>query len=84
MRCELRGLLSVRVGSIDVIAIVEMTPNQSLNRTPAGGLAPVRRPAVSSLRWAPCGLGRDFSLNWERCCEERILHLRCSKVHGLV
>jgi hypothetical protein len=35
-------------------------------------------------RWAPCGLGRYFPLNQERCCEERILHLRCGEVHGLV
>ena len=29
-----------------------MTPNPSLNRTPAGGLAPARRSPVSLLRWA--------------------------------
>ena len=50
MRCELQGSLNVRVGSIDVIAIVEMAPNPWLNRTPAGGLSPARRSPVSLLR----------------------------------
>ena len=31
-----------------------------------------------------CSLGRDCPLNWERCCEERILHLRRSDLHRLV
>jgi hypothetical protein len=30
--------------------LLEMTPNPSLNRTPAGGLAPARRSPVSLLR----------------------------------
>ena len=46
--------------------------------------ATIEQPNVCGQHATQARWERDCPLNWERCCEERILHLRGSDLHRLV